>query len=1237
MTQIDENISVKPLLYWPFRPALTGKFLARFNQVVRELATYHPDDLSELIQREIEWSIKLNNNNQAKIYNASWHLIRDLIKADWSIRCRNSTLEIAPFDGSFRPDNEFDIQKYKVRCRSLTQDSRNIALEAARDFILTLEKPRADNGKSIRDLFADGDALAKDLQAVKAISNDTIRLTKLAEVVQPYLQLVEGNARCQFTGLRLTDIWRYCRLTWSIPPYSTPGRSLFYLIRDTARPNHPLMGIISLENSPIYIGVRDDFVGWSPKSFTDKLELKWAESQNIAEIRLEFEFLLKAITYATGNLKFSDLCSEDELAEPTYQLVERLETLASQAANAREAALKRWEEIKKGLENVAIVDERDRQESEFGRVSLRAQEELFRKKRAGELARLVSARLAIEELLITELGKGNWQNFVYSERGKTALRIALVAIKNQHIGSSILELNVCGAIPPYNHLLGGKLAALLALSPQVAADYKQRYGNSRSEIASQLKGEDVVRAADLVYIGTTSLYKVGASQYNRLSLPKGLFGKNSPSTKFILLGETEGYGTLHISDETTKALEAAVDIEYMEVNHVMGEGISPKLRIIRRGVDKIFASGSRDIADQVLKHGVRRLVYGIPLAANFQSYLQNRAETPEYIWSEELSVKAGTLKIIDFWRTRWLLKRLDFAPAIEEVQLWRKENFLVSQLLPKISASNQGNLQKEIPDEASDPFNQSDVDKAGDQGRNLARNLYRGTTGFADDIQLENLHLLHVTTRLDEEIYRHIAEGRSIVLTGNPGDGKTHLLRILSEKFGPNVVVEPDASAINNQKIYENWRRTTEQGRPYALAINEAVLFRLYKDYGSSFVPISEAWEQVSNAISYDNPTPVKTDRVVVFDLSLRNPLTKDISEAIVDKLLADKLTSKCSGCPSTGCDLTRHREVLKTVQVRERLQIIFDRIILRGIHVTMRDVQAFVSYLLFADRTCDRLIKDSFLDSNSLPNLIYKGKGTLFIAAGQALDVAKIAHPILDHALITGSDKINPGGWLPESHETNGSLDQSSLSRFQQRKRIFYFYHRDGDKILDMVNDDEKAFETFLKLPEKEVLRDIIRKLNSFFGLTNEVDKLMLWQSHRYDQSSQRILYAAEERRRAELEVVKPVLQPHMASAFDLPLDHIVLRLKSRPTAKLRIDFSLFQLLLRAERGLPVLFLQPEIARRIWQFMEQLAHEQSNLLSNHDNEEVVVQVIDPALHQRLLVTLDLTENRYLRIVQERS
>jgi hypothetical protein len=61
-------------------------------------------------------------------------------------------------------------------------------------------------------------------------------------------------------------------------------------------------------------------------------------------------------------------------------------------------------------------------------------------------------------------------------------------------------------VPPYNELLGGKLVAMLMTSPEVVLEYRRRYGGIPSVIASSMAGRPVVRPADLVFLGTTSLY-----------------------------------------------------------------------------------------------------------------------------------------------------------------------------------------------------------------------------------------------------------------------------------------------------------------------------------------------------------------------------------------------------------------------------------------------------------------------------------------------------------------------------------------------------------------------------------------------------------------------------------------------------------------------------------------------------------------------------------------------------------
>lgn len=394
--------------YMPFRPALEERLMERFARSARDLCAYPLDDRGDLIRREIAWAAtQAPHRRQAAVYKAVWHLIGDLMRAGWSYRWDRSTFQVAPPPAQARFHDDASIQAFKARCRDLYAEARVTGLAEARDFILSMERRRPATG-AIQDLFADGAALAADLRRVAAGADGDAQVRELVGIVQPYLQLVEANARCQFTGLRLSDIWRYCRLTWAIPRYNTPGRSLFYLVRDRARPNHPIMGILSLENAPIFIAARDDYVGWSVDSFVQSLIQMEREGDGVAAVRDRFAFLVQSVIDAARLIAADDLCTSAEREDPTEYVVQRLGAIAAQAANERVDALRRWRERDPDDGIVEGEDPRDGLPSAYGSVSQRAQEELFRKKRARELARLLSARMTLQESLLAPAWADEW-------------------------------------------------------------------------------------------------------------------------------------------------------------------------------------------------------------------------------------------------------------------------------------------------------------------------------------------------------------------------------------------------------------------------------------------------------------------------------------------------------------------------------------------------------------------------------------------------------------------------------------------------------------------------------------------------------------------------------------------------------------------------------------------------------------------------------------------------------------
>ncbi|MBK8933841.1 MAG: DUF4338 domain-containing protein [Chloroflexi bacterium] len=439
------------------------------------------------------------------------------------------------------------------------------------------------------------------------------------------------------------------------------------------------------------------------------------------EVQEHFEHLLHYIRQAINEIDYHDLCELQELEQPNADLLYRLRGIAEEAELERQIAVSDWQHEQNG------------EKSDLGNISQAAENALYLRKRAEALRKLLYAKIKIDELLQNPIF--DWQTFLTSIEGQMAVRTALHAEKSRYVGTSILEVNVCGAIPPYNHLLGGKLVALLMLSPRVVADYRQRYGGRESDIASRMKGEAVVKPAELVYVGTTSLYRVGSSQYNRLKLPAEITESGQPLA-WQYIGETRGHGTLHISRQTLLALEEIIQTDY--VNHVFGEGASPKMRQIRHALNAIMSPGQSFISSVIIQHAMNRPIYGAWLATNGAAYLLGEETQPEYHFDTVRNLEQGTQRVIDYWVNRWLLNRLEYKPALDKVRSTHPTDLLISRELPL----QQEAIFEPIPDsdEAKKLIKENDVQADNAQ---LCRSFYRELWGRS---------VLHLKTQ--EEIPR---------------------------------------------------------------------------------------------------------------------------------------------------------------------------------------------------------------------------------------------------------------------------------------------------------------------------------------------------------------------------------------------------------------------------------------------------------------------------------------------------
>jgi hypothetical protein len=579
---------------------------------------------------------------------AGVRVLADLARQGWR-------LEVAEAQILLRPPAEHvtdpTAEKDRIRRQELLKRQEQLATPAARKFVAEMERFRAHRNElvSVSSLFRDGRALAAELRAVRSTPPDR-RHERLAAVIDPYLVFFDSEDCCPFTGLRLMDVWRYFRHTWANQYTSVPGRTMMFLVRDRAAAKHPVVGIGALSSPVVQIRERDIWIGWHPETLLQGLKERPSPDMAV--------WLRRTVEQALQDIYVSDflhdggspLLSNADLAAPTPEVIDRLRAHSKSRRELHE-------------QSVAQAGQESDADNGTGNIWERqARSHLFASKRALALADLLEARLTFDQFLGEIPDTRQVAELVADRRGqRSVLKVARKA-KADRVGVAVADISVCGAIAPYGPLLGGKLVSMLAASPEVVEAYRARYGQAVSEIASKMAGRPIVRPADLVFLGTTSLYG-RSSQYNRVRVPgERLGGEPGSELRYVALGESEGVGTSHYHNETIRAIDRVVDQSRSgrRVNYIFGEGSSPKMRKLREGLTAV------GFPADLIRHHRRREVFGVPLISNLRDYLLGVSDRPSYVCT--MQGPAATAAIVTWWRERWLASRIESDEVLSAVQ-----------------------------------------------------------------------------------------------------------------------------------------------------------------------------------------------------------------------------------------------------------------------------------------------------------------------------------------------------------------------------------------------------------------------------------------------------------------------------------------------------------------------------------------------------------------------------------------
>lgn len=465
--------------------------------------------------------------------------------------------------------------------------------------------------------------------------------------------------------------------------------------------------------------------------------------------------------------------------------------------------------------------------------------------------------------------------------------------------------------------------------------------------------------------------------------------------------------------------------------------------------------------------------------------------------------------------------------------------------------------------------------------------------GFAEKFSPEQRRAIHITTRLDDFIDDALDDGKQVVLTGNPGDGKTqYIMRKQDEYPGPEYFYLYDASEFADYvELLDKWAAAFEADKPGILAINDGPLYEMTTSYTVDYPFLETIEAQFQNQIVYDDDTArdIDFDDLVVIDLNNRNVLTRKVVLQAIENLTRDHFLDEGHDHSGT-CHIQYNIQKLQNDTIRDNFKWLLKTVGKLDEHVTVRDLLNFIAYCITGGQAdCDT----DFGKGLKYYNLAFEGDGKIFSLLNEYFNPRDLTHPFIDSRLwADAEEQINPR----DVEDLRDAID----TEFIQQKRRFYFedelmdigftgrdlYHEINYPFLDQRNNPEQS--------EEGMKEETIEMINGYFSPgSSQRSELRLWQAHNYRSKSSLVLISRTKIPKYDLERKKPDLHSEIRDAMDYtPAHHALEYTGSETPVRLKITRELSQSLSALDANVPYLVRDREEEQQLLEFMEEIEYQ---------------------------------------------